>query len=222
MIKNNVESLLKEMPEGVTLLAAAKTRNAGEITEAIKAGIKVIGENYLQDTEKVFFEIEEKAEWHFIGHIQTRKVKKIVEIFNMIESVDSLKLAREIDKCCKKIDKIMPISIEVNSGEEAQKSGVLPKDVEQFARDISSLDNIKIMGLMTMGPRFGDPEQLRPFFKITKDIFEQIRNLNLPNVEMKYLSMGMTNSYRVALEEGANLIRIGTKIFGERIRETEF
>ena len=216
MIKENVKRLLNELPEGVTLLAAAKERSADEISEAIKAGITMIGENYFQDTLRVINDVEEKAEWHFIGHLQTNKVKKVIDIFDMIESVDSLKLAKEIEKCCKRRNKIMPILIEVNSGEENHKNGVAPKDVVELIKEISSLNYVKIMGLMTMGPRFGDPEESPPYFRKTREIFKQIKDFHLPNVEMKYLSMGMTNSYEVSIEEGANLVRIGTKIFGER------
>ena len=216
MIKENAERLLNELPKGVELLAAAKERNAYEISEAIKGGIKIIGENYLNDALSVINEVTQKAEWHFIGHLQRNKVKKVVDIFDMIESVDSLRLAKEIEKWCERRKKVMPILIEVNSGEENQKTGVLPKDVMQLIKDISLLTYVKIMGLMTMGPRFGDPEESRPFFKKTKELFEQIKNLHPPNVEMKYLSMGMTNSYKIAIEEGANLIRIGTKLFGQR------
>ncbi len=216
MIKENVNRLLDELPEGVTMLAAGKTRNADEISEAIKSGIKIIGENYLQDTLKVINEVKEKAQWHFIGHLQRNKVKRVIDIFDMIESVDSIRLAKEIEKCCERRNKIMPVLIEVNSGEENQKNGVAPKDVAQLIREISSLNYVKVMGLMTMGPRFGDPEESRSYFRKTREIFEQIKDLHLPNVEMKYLSMGMTNSYKVAIEEGANLVRIGTKIFGER------
>lgn len=216
MIEENVKRLLDEIPEGVTLVAAAKERNAEEISEAIEAGIKIIGENYLQDTLRVINDIRAKAEWHFIGHLQTNKVKKAIDIFDMIESVDSLKLAREIEKCCEKRNKIMPVLIEVNSGEEEQKHGVSPSGVRQLIEKISSFDCVRVMGLMTLGPRFGDPEESRPYFRKTKEISEQIKDLSLPNVDMKYLSMGMTNSYKVAIEEGANLIRVGTKIFGKR------
>jgi pyridoxal phosphate enzyme (YggS family) len=216
MIRENVKRLLGELPEGVTLLAAAKDRSADEISEAIKAGITIIGENYLQEAIRVVNEVKERAQWHFIGHLQTNKVKKAIDIFDMIESVDSLKLAKEIERCCIRRNKIMPVLIEVNSGEEDQKSGVAPKDVGQLVREISSLNYIKIMGLMTMGPRFGDPEQSRPYFRKTREIFEQIKDLRLPNVQTRWLSMGMTNSYKIAIEEGANLVRIGTKIFGER------
>ncbi len=216
MIKENVERLLCELPEGVTLLAAAKERSADEISKAIRAGITIIGENYLQDALRVINKVKEKAQWHFIGHLQTNKVKKAIDIFDLIESVDSLKLAKEIERCCMRRDKVMPVLIEVNSGEEDQKNGVAPMDVEKLAREISSLNYIKIMGLMTMGPRFGDPEQARPYFRKTREIFEQIRDLRLPKVEMRWLSMGMTNSYKVAIEEQANLVRVGTKIFGQR------
>jgi len=134
----------------------------------------------------------------------------------MIETVDSVELAKEIDKRCAQIGKVMPVLIEINSGREKQKSGVLPEKAEQLVRKVSSLQNIRVKGLMTMGPRFGNPEDSRPYFVETKKIFEKIEKLNLPNVEMRYLSMGMTNSYKIAIDEGANVVRIGSKIFGER------
>ena len=139
----------------------------------------------------------------------------------MIETVDSVEIAREINKRCAQIDKVMPVLIEVNSGREKQKSGVIPEDVEQLVREISALPNIKVMGLMTMGPRFGNPEDSRPYFVETRKIFEKIKKLSLPNVEMRYLSMGMTNSYKIAIEEGANVVRLGSKIFGERDYEED-
>jgi len=215
-IRENVKTLLEELPDGVELVGAAKGRTAREIGEAIDAGLKIVGENYIQDTVLVQKSVNKDVEWHFIGHLQRNKVKKAVGIFNMIESLDSLRLAEEIDKRCREIGKVMPVLVEVNSGREEQKFGVLPKDVEELVREVSSLPNIKIMGLMTMGPRFGNPEDSRPYFVKTREIFEKIKRLNLPNVEMRYLSMGMTNSYRIALEEGANMVRMGTKIFGER------
>jgi pyridoxal phosphate enzyme (YggS family) len=134
----------------------------------------------------------------------------------MIETVDSLELAQEIDKCCQPMGKIMPILIEVNSGREPQKSGVMPENVVALAQSISALTNVKLMGLMTMGPALGDPEASRPYFVTTRRVFEQLKSIAIPNVTMQYLSMGMTNSYRVALQEGANIVRLGTLIFGER------
>ncbi len=215
-IKENAQQLLKELPDGVELVAAAKTRTADEVLQAVEAGIKTIGENYVQETERIYPAVGNKARWHFLGYLQKNKVKKAVKIFDMIETVDSVELAQEIDKRCAQIGKVMPVLVEVNSGREKQKSGVLPENAEPLIKEISKLSNIKVMGLMTMGPRFGNPEDSRPYFVITREIFERIKALEIANVEMKYLSMGMTNSYLVALEEGANMVRIGTKIFGER------
>ncbi len=215
MIKKNVQRILGELPDGVELEAAAKTRTAEEILEAIDAGVKIIGENYVQEAERVFGVAGNKAKWHFVGHLQKNKVKKAVKIFDMIETVDSLEIAEEIDKACSREKKIMPVLVEVNSGREKQKFGIIPEGAWEFVRKLSELKNLKVVGLMTMGPMFGDPEDARPYFVETKKIFEKIKTMNMAGVEMKYLSMGMSNSYRVAIEEGANIVRIGTKIFGE-------
>ena len=216
MIKQNVSQILSELPDGVRLVAAAKARQPEEVLEAVESGVKIVGENYVQEAERAYEVVGNRVRWHFIGHLQKNKVKKAVRIFDMIETVDSVEIAREIDKRCAQIGKVMPVLIEVNSGREKQKSGILPESVEQLAREISAFQNMKLMGLMTMGPRFGNPEDSRPYFVETKRIFEKIAKLNLPNIEMKYLSMGMTNSYKVAMEEGANIVRIGSRIFGER------
>lgn len=220
MIKENVQEMLVELPNGVELVAAAKGREAEEILEAIEAGVEIIGENYIGEAKRVYQVVGKKAQWHFIGIPKRQKHdllrRKILEMFDMIETIDSLEIATEIAKRCSTIGKVMPILIEVNSGREPQKSGVLPEEAIGLARKISALSNLKIMGLMTMGPRFGNPEDSRPYFVATKKIFEEIKELNLSNVEMKYLSMGMTNSFQIALEEGANMVRIGTKIFGKR------
>ena len=217
MTKQNVSQILSELPNGVELVAAAKTRQPEEILEVVEAGVKIVGENYVQEAVRAYEVIGNKAKWHFIGYLQRNKVKKAVRIFDMIETVDSLEIAREIDKRCAQIGKIMPVLIEINSGREKQKSGVFPEKAEQLVAEISTYPNIRIMGLMTMGPRFGNPEDSRPYFVEAKKIFERIKKLNLPNVEMRYLSMGMTNSYKIAIEEGANIVRIGSKIFGERV-----
>ena len=216
MIKENVSKILEELPEGVNLVGAAKTRSPQEVLEAVEAGLEIIGENYVQEAERAFEAVGGKAKWHMIGHLQSNKAKKAVTVFDLIETVDSIKLARAIDRACGKIDKVMPILMEINSGEESQKAGVMPEDAISLARDMSELNNIKLMGLMTMGPLAGDPEDCRPYFQKTKKLFEKIKAMGLPGVEMKYLSMGMSNSYKVALEEGANVVRIGTKLFGER------
>ncbi len=217
MIGDNVKRILQELPPGVQLVGAAKTRTPEEILEAVGAGLKIIGENYVQEAEAAFAVIGHRVKWHLIGHLQRNKAKKAVPIFDMIETVDSMKLAKEINKICAKLDRTMPILIEINSGEEEQKAGVFPSRAVSLIREIATLERVKVEGLMTMGPFTGDPEDARPYFQITRKLFEEVAGLNIPGVEMKYLSMGMSNSYKVALEEGANLIRIGTRIFGERV-----
>jgi pyridoxal phosphate enzyme (YggS family) len=216
-IRKNAGRILNELPNGVQLVAAAKSRSPEEILEAVEAGVRIIGENYVQEAELACAIIGKKVKWHFIGHLQKNKVKKAINIFDMIETVDSTELAREIDKRCAQANKTMPVLIEINIGRENQKTGVYPENAEKLIREISALERVKVKGLMTMGPASGNPENTRPYFRETKAMFDKIKGLELPNVEMKYLSMGMSNSYRIALEEGANLVRIGSRIFGERI-----
>jgi pyridoxal phosphate enzyme (YggS family) len=216
-IRDRVRQILSELPEGVELVAAAKTRAPEEILEAIEAGVRIVGENYVQEAEQAYEVVGQRAEWHCIGHLQKNKVKKAVRIFDMIETVDSLELAREVDKRCAQIGKVMAVLIEVNVGREPQKAGVLPEETESLARDIAALPNLRLMGLMTMGPLSPDPEDSRPYFVAMKKLFDRMKQLDLPNAEMRYLSMGMTNSYQIAPEEGANMVRIGTRIFGERV-----
>ncbi len=216
MIKDNVKKILESLPQGVQLVAAAKTRTPEEVLEAIEAGITLVGHNYVQEAEASVAAIGHQAKWHMIGHLQSNKANKAVRIFDMIETVDSFNLAKAIDKACRNMNRSMPILIEINSGEELQKGGVMPRDAMSVIREIAVLANIRIMGLMTMGPFSGDPEDARPYFQKTRAIFEDVEKAGIPRVEMRCLSMGMSNSYRVAVEEGANMVRIGTKIFGER------
>jgi pyridoxal phosphate enzyme (YggS family) len=216
MIKDEVRKILQELPGGVQLVGAAKTKTPEEIWEAIEAGLKIVGENYVQEAERAYERIGHRVKWHMIGHLQTNKAKKAVKIFDMIETVSSMKLAQEIDRCCEKIGKVMPVLVEINSGEESQKSGIMPADAVALVKEMSVLKNVKVLGLMTMGPFAGDPEESRPYFRRTKAIFDTLKAMNIPGVEMKYLSMGMSNSYHVAIEEGANMVRIGTKLFGRR------
>ncbi|MCM8830369.1 MAG: YggS family pyridoxal phosphate-dependent enzyme [Candidatus Omnitrophica bacterium] len=215
-IKENVKRILKEVPENVIVIAATKGRSVEEIKEAIDAGIRIIGENYVQEAEKKFREIGKTVNWHFIGHLQRNKVGKVLNIFDCIETVDSFLLAKEIDKYAGKKGIILPVFIEINSGREPQKSGVFPEDTEKFISELSELKNIKIEGLMTMGPLVNNPEDIRYYFRLTKELFDKIKEKRLPNVNMKYISMGMSDTYRVAIEEGANIVRIGSVIFGQR------
>lgn len=219
MIRENVRRILEELPEGVELVGAAKTRTVEEVLEAVEAGLRIVGENYLQEAESMFQAVGGRVKWHMIGHLQRNKVKKAVGIFDMLETVDSMRLAREVDKQCAKANKEMPVLVEINSGEEDQKAGVMPDEAAELVQDMSGLLHLKVMGLMTMGPFTGDPEDARPCFRRTRELFDRLRDLAFPGVEMQVLSMGMSNSFRVAVEEGANLVRIGTLIFGERTYE---
>jgi PLP dependent protein len=209
----NIQKILAELPSGVELVTVVKGRSPDEILEAIEAGAKVIGENYLQEADKARETVGNRVKWHFIGHLQRNKVKKAIGLFDTIETVDSLALAHDLDKHCGETGTIMPVMVEVNSGREPQKWGVLPEQVKQVVEGIAHLSHLKVTGLMTMGPRVGNPEDARAYFVTTRHLFEEIRSHQLPNVEMKYLSMGMSNSYRVALQEGANIIRLGRQIF---------
>lgn len=213
-IRRNVERILRELQPGVILEAAAKTRAPEEILQAIEAGVKIVGQNYVQEAERAFAVIGHRAKWHMIGHLQRNKVKRALGVFDMIETLDSLPLAAEIERRCQ--GRTIPVLIEVNSGREPQKSGVLPEDLLDFAKEVARFPHLRVLGLMTMGPRFGDPEAARPYFRLTKELFGTLDALGLPKVEMRYLSMGMSNTYQLAVEEGANIVRIGSMIFGER------
>jgi len=221
-IAENYEKIRKEIPDHVTLVVAAKQRTKEEIEELIEAGATDLGENYVQEAQEMHEQLGEKAKkvrWHMIGNLQTNKINKVIPIFDVIQTVDSYEKAQAIDKRVEVAGKtIMPVYIEINIGEEIQKAGIKPEYevIENLVKQISGLSHLSLEGLMTMGPRFGDPENSRPYFRKTKEIFDQIKKLNLPNVSMKTLSMGMTNSYKVAIEEGSNMVRIGTAIFGER------
>ncbi len=219
-IKDNVNKLLKEVGEKVILEAAVKTREAIEIDEAIEAGIRIIGENYASELKKVYPLVKNRAEWHFIGSTKTQKhdllKRKVLEIVDMIETVDSFDFAFELNKRCEGLNKVMPVLIEVNSAKESQKSGVYPEGLVDLVRRIAKLNNVKVVGLMTMGPSVENPEETRPYFRLTKKLFDDIKAMEIENVEMKYLSMGMSDTYRIAIEEGANIVRIGTAIFGPR------
>jgi pyridoxal phosphate enzyme (YggS family) len=216
VIRENVRSLLRELSRNVELVAAAKSRTPAEILEAVESGVRIIGENYVQEAQAAFAVIGRRVKWHFIGHLQKNKVKKAVKIFDMVETVDSVEIAAEIDKRCRALGRVMPVLVEINSGREPQKFGVPPEAAENLVRELAGLRNIAVEGLMTMGPEFGDPEAARPYFRVTAETFNKIKTLAIPPVAMTWLSMGMSHSYRVAVEEGANMVRIGTKIFGPR------
>ena len=226
-ISTNYIKIRQEIPKEVTIVLSVKTRTIEQIEEAIDAGVTDIGQNYVQEAGQMYSALKKKAakvRWHMIGHLQTNKINKALGIFDVIQTIDSLEKAAAIDKRVETArKKIVPVYIEINIGSEFSKAGIKPAEHEPFdeymeklAGDISALGHLSLEGLMTMGPRFGNPEDVRPYFRRTRRIFERIKALDLPNVDMKHLSMGMTNSYRIAIEEGSNMIRIGTAIFGER------
>lgn len=215
-ITSNVKAVLAALPPGVELVAAAKTRTAAEILEAVEAGVRTVGENYVQEAAEVFPAIGRRVRWHFIGHLQTNKVKRAVGIFDLVETVDSLALGREIDKRAAAAGQTVDVLVEVNSGREPQKAGVMPDDAEALVRSLAALPRLRVRGLMTMGPYEGDPEDSRPYFKETRRVFEALKHAAIPGIEMRHLSMGMSHSWRAAVEEGATLVRLGTALFGPR------
>jgi len=215
-IKESVISILDTIPADVQLIAAAKTRTLEEVEAAIQAGVTHIGYNYIQEALPIIQAIGNRVTWHMIGHLQRNKAKLAVQHFDMIETVDSFRLAQILDRRCAEIGKKMPVLIEINSGSEKTKTGLLPDDVDELVVQMTTLNHIEVSGLMTMGPRYGNPEGSRPYFKATRQVFERLGSQDQPNVTMQYLSMGMSNSYQVAIEEGANIVRIGTKLFGSR------
>jgi len=211
-----VQKIKSQLPPDAILIAAAKTRSLAEVEAVIEAGVTHIGYNYLQEAIPIIKAVGDRVQWHMIGHLQTNKAKYVAAYFDLCHTIDSLHLANYLDRRCELSGRKLPVLIEINSGEESNKTGVLPEDVDELVEKVSSLKHIKLQGIMTMGPRFGDPEKTRPYFKLTRNAYERVKALALPNVEMKYLSMGMSNSYPIAIEEGANMIRVGTKLFGER------
>jgi len=226
-ISANYARIRQGIPDYVTIVVACKARAAREIEEVIDARATDIGENYVQEAGQMYSALKKnaaKVRWHMIGNLQTNKINKALRVFDVIQAVDSLGKAAAIDKRVEGAKKqIVPVYIEINIGSEDSKAGIKPAEHEPFdeymeklIEDMSKLEHLRIEGLMTMGPRSGNPEDVRPYFRRTRKIFERIKALDLLNVDMKYLSMGMTNSYKVAIEEGSNMIRIGTAIFGER------
>jgi len=222
-MSTRVRNILASLPEDVLLVGAAKMRSPDEAKAAIEAGLRVIGHNYIQQADamrQALIEWEAQHErgirWHLIGHLQRNKAKKAVALFDMIETIDSARIADAVEHHCATVGKVMPVLIEINSGRESNKTGVLPDRVEQLALEIGGLEHVRLQGLMTMGPRFGNPEEARPYFRLTKELFDNLSSADLGDGEMRYLSMGMSNTYTVAIEEGANIIRVGSKLFGER------
>lgn len=204
-------------PETVKLVAVSKTIPADRVLTAIQAGVTDLGENYIQESREKFNTLAtHPVTWHFIGHLQSNKAKYAVRMFDLIHTVDKLKLAREIDKNAGKIDKIQDVLVQVNISEEATKSGVSEEGTLELVQEISRLPNLSLKGLMTMPPFFDQPEKARPYFKALVRLRDRILEQEIPNISLDELSMGMTGDFETAIQEGATLVRIGTAIFGER------
>lgn len=203
-------------PDSIKLLAVTKTVSPSVIRQAIRAGLRSFGENYVQEARDKIAAIEEHVEWHMIGHLQTNKAKYVVNLFDWIHSVDRLELAAEINKRAAAAGRKINVLIEVNVSGEETKSGLAPDGVVTLVREIASLENLSVKGLMTMAPYSDDPENSRPFFKALKELKDHISGEKITGVQLEELSMGMTDDFEIAIEEGATIVRIGRAIFGER------
>lgn len=230
-IKSNIEYIneLKEKAavksgrngDDVLLVAVTKLHGADEINEAIDAGITDIGENKVQEIIDKYEKVK-PVRWHLIGHLQTNKVKYIIDKVSMIHSVDSLKLAKEINKRAIQHNLVMDILIQVNSANEETKFGITSEETEQLINDIAAeCSNIRIKGLMCIAPFAEDPDEIRGYFREVKDIYDKYENVKTDNIDFRYLSMGMSHDFEVAIEEGSNLVRVGTAIFGYRDYRSE-
>ncbi len=218
-IQKNIADTLSQIgrTDEVTLIGVTKTVSSEMAAEALDSGILDLGENKVQELNKKYEVLGKKARWHLIGTLQTNKVKYIINKTTLIHSLDRLSLAEEIDKRAGQNNIVVDCLIQVNISLEDTKHGILKEDVPLFIKEVSEkFKNIKVRGLMGMAPFEENPEDARPYFREMKTLFENIKSLNLENVDLKYLSMGMTNDYRVAIEEGSNMVRVGTAIFGER------
>lgn len=219
-VQENIEKALirsGRTKDEITLLAVTKTVDAEPINEVISLGIDNIGENKVQEIIRKYDSIDENVNWHMIGHLQSNKVKYIIDKVSLIHSLDRLSLAKEIDKRAKANNLIKDVLIQVNVAEEESKFGLKLDEVIPFIESILKFESIRVKGLMTMAPFANDPEEVRFVFRDLRNLGFEIEKRNYENVEMKYFSMGMTNDYEVAIEEGANMVRIGSAIFGKRV-----
>ncbi len=203
-------------PAEIRLVAVSKTVEAERIREAVQAGVKILGENYVQEAQKKILAVGAGVSWHFIGHLQTNKAKYAVRFFECLHSVDRLNLAEELSRLAKPKGKLLPIFLQVHLSAETTKFGAKEEEVFGLAEKVSALEGISVQGLMTMPPYFDNPEDARPYFIKLRRLAERLATLKIPGIAMAELSMGMSNDFEVAIEEGATLIRVGTAIFGAR------
>jgi len=200
----------------IALIAVSKTKPVEDIRELYELGHRDFGENYVQEAGEKKSEISTLVEWHMIGHLQRNKVRLAVELFDVIESLDNLALARELDKEGRRRGQIIRAFVEINLGGEESKSGIAKNHVASLLESVAKLANLRVEGLMTVPPFRQDPEQVPPSFRELRELKEKLSEPGFPNVDLKELSMGMTHDYPVAVEEGATIVRIGTALFGPR------
>ena len=205
-------------PAEVGLIAVSKVKPAEQIEAAFTCGQRLFGESYVQEFRDKAPEVQAPVEWHFIGGLQSNKVKYLRGKVTMIHSVDRLSLAEEISRQWQKLAQPVKILLQVNIGDEASKSGCAPAELEALAKQVAELPNLQVCGLMCLPPNCDDPEAVRPYFRRMRALAEQLNRLSLPGVTLTELSMGMSGDFEVAIEEGATLVRVGTAIFGERVR----
>jgi pyridoxal phosphate enzyme (YggS family) len=218
VIRNRIDNALiasGRKPGEVTLIGVSKTIDSDTVKQAVNYGLQNFGENRVQELQGKF-NLVENVKWHMIGRLQRNKVKYIIDKVAMIHSLDRLSLAREINRQAEKINRSVPVLVQVNPANEESKAGLPYEEVIPFIETIYNLKNIKVMGLMLIAPLAEDPETVRPYFTMMKQLFDGIKQDNYPHIEMKYLSMGMSNDFEIAIEEGSNMVRIGTGIFGKR------
>lgn len=215
-IKHNLKRISSEIKSNtdqpVTIVAVTKNRSVTDIKTLLESGITEIAESRLQEAVNKLTDLPENIRKHFIGPLQTNKVREVVALFDVIQSVDRLKLAKKIDSESEKIGKIMPILVQVNTSNEPQKGGCKPEDTETLIKEMAKLKNVEIQGLMTIAINSDDNEKRRDCFRLLKGLFDSI---NIPTAQMKILSMGMSKDYPLAIEEGANMVRIGRELFIE-------
>lgn len=215
-LKDNIENLLKSIPSDVQLIAASKTRTAEEIDAAYRCGVRIFGENKVQELMDKFEKVKEPITWHLIGHLQSNKVKYIVGKVDLIHSLDSIKLLNEIEKKYSSSSLIANCLIQINIGKESSKDGIMVEELETLLNACENCNNVKVKGLMAIVPK-GTEKEVRYYFKEMKKIFKNLKLKNFKNIKMEYLSMGMSSDYKTAIEEGSNMIRCGEKLFGKRI-----
>lgn len=214
-LKDNIAAILKGIPKDVVLIAASKTRNAEEIDEAFQCGIKIFGENKVQELIDKYDKVKSPVSWHIIGHLQSNKVKYIVGKVDLIHSLDSIKLLNEIEKKFANSNLMANCLIQINIGKEDSKDGIFVEQLEELLNHCEKCNNVKIKGLMAIIPK-GDEDSSRYYFKEMKKLFDNLKVKKFKNISMEFLSMGMSSDYTIAIEEGSNMVRCGEKIFGKR------